>query len=74
MEVLAAILTVGMLLAPHAVIAELASDLNSHLPINIIFDNAFTDGSWPDDIYDQIAAANQGLSPAATIYAACNKL
>ncbi|NRA16460.1 MAG: hypothetical protein HRU04_13265 [Oceanospirillaceae bacterium] len=36
MEVLAAIVTLGMSLAPHAVIAQLASDLNSNLPINII--------------------------------------
>ena len=74
MRVLAVFITIGMLLTPHSANADVASDVNSNLPIKIIFDNAFSDGLSLEDIFNQIAAASQGLTPAATSYATCNKL
>ena len=74
MRVLAAFITVGMLLNPLAVNADVASDVNSNLPIKVIFDNGFTDGLSLEDIFSQIAATSQGLIPAATTYATCNQL
>ncbi|EPJ56265.1 MAG: hypothetical protein OFPI_00550 [Osedax symbiont Rs2] len=74
MRVLATFITIGMLLTPHAVNADVASDVNSNLPIKGIFDNAFSDGLSLEDIFNQVAAANQGLTPTATSYATCNKL
>ena len=74
MRVLATFITIGMLLTPHAVNADVASDVNSNFPIKSIFDNAFTDGLSLEDIFNQIAAANQGLTPTATSYATCNNL
>ena len=74
MRVLAAFITVGMLLTPHAVNADVASDVNSNIPIKVIFDNAFAEGLSLEDIFKQIAGASQGMTPAATTYATCNQL
>jgi len=74
MRFLTIIFAVAFLLPYQNVNADIESDVNSNLPIKVIFDNAFSDGLSLEDIFNQIAGASPGLTPNATTYATCNKL
>ncbi len=68
------ILAVALILPIQSVNADIESDINANLPIKVIFDNAFSDGLTLSDLFNRIAAASPGLTPAATTYATCNNL
>jgi len=62
------------LLMPFSAYATVESDVTNKAPMKLIFDNAFADKLDLVNIFNQIAAADQSLTPDATTYAACNKL
>ena len=74
MKFLPIIFAMTFLLPFQTVNADIESDVNSNLPIKVIFDNAFLDGLSLEDIFNQIAGVSPGLTPDATTYATCNKL
>jgi len=74
MRFLTIIFAIAFILPYQNVNADIESDVNSNLPIKVIFDNALADGLSLEDIFNQIAGASPGMTPAATTYATCNKL
>ena len=74
MKILKTIIAASILLAPIYAQATVESDVSDKQPMKIIFDNAFADKIELVGIINQIAAADQTLTPDATTYAACNNL
>jgi len=74
MNILKTAIVASVLLMPLSAYATVESDINNNAPMKLIFDNAFADELDLVNIFDQIAAADQSLTPDATTYATCNKL
>ncbi|MEH6446273.1 MAG: hypothetical protein V7784_20450 [Oceanospirillaceae bacterium] len=77
MRYLKSIITTSILLgtlSPLAAFADIKTDIAAEQPMKVIFDNALTNNTGLDDIFNQIAAAQKALTPDATTYATCNKL
>jgi len=74
MKLLKTVIVASALLVPFSTYASVESDVTNKAPMKLIFDNAFADQLDLVNIFNQIAAADQSLTPDATTYATCNKL
>ena len=68
------IIAASFLLASFSVSASIESDIVDNQPINVIINNALADNISLEDIFEQIAANNASLIPAAVNYASANNL
>jgi len=74
MKLLKSLLAASMIMGAATASANIASDVQSQLPMQQIFNNALTTSTSLVDIFNQIGTADQTLMPAATTYATCNNL
>ena len=74
MKLLKSLLVVSIMLGTTAVSADIESDVQSQLPMQQIFNNAFESQTNLADIFQQIGSADATQTPAATSYATCEKL
>ncbi|NRA18537.1 MAG: hypothetical protein HRU04_23875 [Oceanospirillaceae bacterium] len=74
MKLLKSVLVASMIMGSASASADIASDVQSQLPMNQIFNNALSTSTSIADIFNQIGTADQTQMPAATTYATCNSL
>ncbi|EPJ43076.1 MAG: hypothetical protein OFPII_43640 [Osedax symbiont Rs1] len=74
MKIFKTVLATGIVLASFQASASIESDIIAKKSMKVIFDNAVTNKTGIPETFNQIAKTDAKLTPAATTYAACNKL